>query len=440
MCGGRGRSDRRGDGVRRRARRRLGRHARRRRGAAARAGRHPRARQRAGAHRVGGLRDRDPRGRGRRGDHDRRHAAQLGAGDDDGRRRSTLKRSVAEGQCSSTSGSGAARSPATSPTWRRCTRPASSGSSASCWTPASRSSRTCRPRRSPPRWRETARLGALMIVHAEDGDADRRLGARRRATTPASWPRGRGRPRRPRSRWWCEQARATGGRAHVVHLSDADAVPLLRAARADGVDVSVETCPHYLTFDAEHVADGATELKCCPPIREAENREALWAALARRRHRRGGVRPLAVHGGAQGQRRLRAGVGRDLVGAARPAGGVDGRAGARALAGRRGALDGVGARRPRRARPTGAGSRSGRRPTSCASRRTRRSRWTWLGSSTATRCRRTPAAASWARYGRPGCAAYPSRTTMGPEDDCWCERSVVTATTCRAAGCRRRPR
>jgi allantoinase len=77
-----------------------------------------------------------------------------------------------------------------------------------------------------------------------------------------------------------EQARATGGRAHVVHLSDADAVPMLREARAAGVDVSVETCPHYLTFDAEHIADGATELKCCPPIREAANREALWAALA----------------------------------------------------------------------------------------------------------------------------------------------------------------
>ncbi len=46
--------------------------------------------------------------------------------------------------------------------------------------------------------------------------------------------------------------------------------------------MSVETCPHYLTFDAEHVADGATELKCCPPIREAAHREALWEALAAR--------------------------------------------------------------------------------------------------------------------------------------------------------------
>ena len=75
------------------------------------------------------------------------------------------------------------------------------------------------------------------------------------------------------------EAEATGGRAHIVHLSAAGAVPELHAARARGVDVSVETCPHYLTFDAEHIADGATELKCCPPIREAANREALWAAL-----------------------------------------------------------------------------------------------------------------------------------------------------------------
>jgi allantoinase len=75
------------------------------------------------------------------------------------------------------------------------------------------------------------------------------------------------------------RARDIGGRAHIVHLSSASAVPAIRAARAAGVDVSVETCPHYLTFDAEHIEDGATELKCCPPIREEANREALWAAL-----------------------------------------------------------------------------------------------------------------------------------------------------------------
>ncbi|RFU21452.1 allantoinase AllB [Geodermatophilus marinus] len=75
-------------------------------------------------------------------------------------------------------------------------------------------------------------------------------------------------------------ARETGARVHVVHLADADALPLLRRARAEGVRVSAETCPHYLTFAAEEVPDGATSFKCCPPIREAAHREALWAALA----------------------------------------------------------------------------------------------------------------------------------------------------------------
>jgi allantoinase len=74
-------------------------------------------------------------------------------------------------------------------------------------------------------------------------------------------------------------ARDTGARVHVVHLADAGALPLLRAARADGVRITVETCPHYLTFAAEEVPDGATAFKCCPPIREEHHREALWTAL-----------------------------------------------------------------------------------------------------------------------------------------------------------------
>jgi allantoinase len=68
-------------------------------------------------------------------------------------------------------------------------------------------------------------------------------------------------------------------RLHVVHLATAAALPLLRAARRDGLPVSVETCPHYLTFAAEEIPDGATDHKCAPPIRERAEREALWAAL-----------------------------------------------------------------------------------------------------------------------------------------------------------------
>jgi allantoinase len=77
-----------------------------------------------------------------------------------------------------------------------------------------------------------------------------------------------------------EATRRTGARTHVLHLSSADAVPLLRDARADGLPITVETCPHYLSFDAETIGEGATTFKCCPPIREADNRERLWRALA----------------------------------------------------------------------------------------------------------------------------------------------------------------
>jgi allantoinase len=66
---------------------------------------------------------------------------------------------------------------------------------------------------------------------------------------------------------------------HVVHLSSADPLGLLGEARASGVPVTVETCPHYLRFDAEAIPDSRTEFKCAPPIRERANREALWAGL-----------------------------------------------------------------------------------------------------------------------------------------------------------------
>ena len=70
-----------------------------------------------------------------------------------------------------------------------------------------------------------------------------------------------------------------GARVHIVHLSSAEALPAIRSARAAGVPLSVETCPHYLTFAAEEIADGATAFKCAPPIRSRTNRDRLWAAL-----------------------------------------------------------------------------------------------------------------------------------------------------------------
>ena len=66
---------------------------------------------------------------------------------------------------------------------------------------------------------------------------------------------------------------------HIVHLSSARALPLLAEARRHGLPITVETCPHYLWIAAEEIPDGATEYKCAPAIRQAENRERLWKAL-----------------------------------------------------------------------------------------------------------------------------------------------------------------
>ena len=71
----------------------------------------------------------------------------------------------------------------------------------------------------------------------------------------------------------------TGCTVHIVHLSSAEALDRLRAARAGHLPVTIETCPHYVAFCSEKIPDGATEFKCAPPIREAANGEALWNGL-----------------------------------------------------------------------------------------------------------------------------------------------------------------
>lgn len=78
----------------------------------------------------------------------------------------------------------------------------------------------------------------------------------------------------------CEYAGRFGTRLHIVHLSSASALPFLRRARERGVDVSVETCPHYLFFSSDRIRNGETQFKCAPPIRSRGNREQLWKALA----------------------------------------------------------------------------------------------------------------------------------------------------------------
>jgi allantoinase len=129
-----------------------------------------------------------------------------------------------------------------------------------------------------------AELGVPLLVHAElAGPIDRATaelaGAdpRRYATYLASRP---GASEEEAIRLIAGLCRETRARTHIVHHSAASALPLLRAARAEGLPLSAETCPHYLHFTAEAIPDGATPFKCAPPIRDAANREALWAALA----------------------------------------------------------------------------------------------------------------------------------------------------------------
>ena len=125
---------------------------------------------------------------------------------------------------------------------------------------------------------ELAEVDGLLLVHAEDPAGLREAaGGRAYGDFLASRP--------PEAEDEAvaaviDAARTTGARVHVVHLSSAGALPMLAGARADGVRVTVETCPHYLVLRAEDVPDGATQFKCCPPVRDDANRDALWGGLA----------------------------------------------------------------------------------------------------------------------------------------------------------------
>lgn len=125
-----------------------------------------------------------------------------------------------------------------------------------------------------------AHLKALLIVHAEDPHAIEQAPAphgRRYQDFLASRPP------------WAEHtainrvlelAQRFDARVHILHLSSAEMPHTIQYFVNRGVRASVETCPHYLLFSAEEIPDGATQFKCCPPIRDAANRERLWRALA----------------------------------------------------------------------------------------------------------------------------------------------------------------
>jgi len=123
---------------------------------------------------------------------------------------------------------------------------------------------------------EVSRLGASLTVHAEDGAEIFTASGRDYGAFVASRP-----PKAERRaiEKVISAAVATGGRAHIAHLSAAECAAMIAGAKAAGIALSAETCPHYLFFAAEQVPEGATEYKCCPPIRDAINREALWRSL-----------------------------------------------------------------------------------------------------------------------------------------------------------------
>lgn len=124
-----------------------------------------------------------------------------------------------------------------------------------------------------------AEVGSVLLVHAES----------HRVIAGSAPPQGRHYSSFLRSRpdaaeedaveLVLDTAAASGARAHIVHVSSANVLPMLADAKLAGVAVTAETCPHYLTFTAEAIPDGGTEFAACPPVRDAANRDRLWDGL-----------------------------------------------------------------------------------------------------------------------------------------------------------------
>jgi allantoinase len=123
--------------------------------------------------------------------------------------------------------------------------------------------------------------GLPLLAHAEldlgpdsgiAAPADPRVYAGYLASRPCRWEDAA-------IRLLIDLCRETHCAVHIVHLASAAAIPMIRAARDEGLPLTVETCPHYLCLEAETIPDGATSFKCAPPIRERGNRDALWTAL-----------------------------------------------------------------------------------------------------------------------------------------------------------------
>ncbi|MFI7124161.1 allantoinase AllB [Nonomuraea sp. NPDC050153] len=125
---------------------------------------------------------------------------------------------------------------------------------------------------------EVAAVGGVMVVHAEDPALLTEPGGPTYREFLESRP---GESERSAVARVVRLAAETGARVHILHVSSASCLDVLGSAQAEGVAVTAETCPHYLTLVAEQVPEGATAFKCCPPIRSEANRDLLWDGLAR---------------------------------------------------------------------------------------------------------------------------------------------------------------
>ena len=130
--------------------------------------------------------------------------------------------------------------------------------------------------------REAARLGRPVAVHAESEELTRGLAERITSRTARAFL-----DSRPvlaeleaiqRALLLAKEA---GAPLHIVHVSSGRGVALAAEARAQGVDVSIETCPHYLYFTDEDVERLGTVAKCAPPLRTIDEQQALWDELVR---------------------------------------------------------------------------------------------------------------------------------------------------------------
>jgi allantoinase len=130
-----------------------------------------------------------------------------------------------------------------------------------------------------------AALDALLLVHAELPDRIEEETAKLAKADPRKyktwlWSRPPGAETKA-VEMMIRLAREFKVRVHIVHLSSELSVPLIRRAKKKGVRITAETCPHYLFFSSGSIADGHTQFKCAPPIRDLQNNRKLWTALGK---------------------------------------------------------------------------------------------------------------------------------------------------------------